>query len=57
MFFDNVKFVRDLTQKAGWDYDPTTNQIASYGADCDKLKANQVTDVDVVSGCDQPRPG
>lgn len=57
VFFDNVKVTRDPTHQAGWDYDPTTNQITFYGTDCDKLKAQQVQDVDVVFGCDQPTPG
>jgi hypothetical protein len=57
VFFDNVKVPRDPSHQAGWDYDPATNQVTFYGADCDKLKANQVTDVDVVFGCDKPTPG
>jgi hypothetical protein len=57
VFFDNAKVARDTNHSAGWDYDPKTNQITFYGADCDKLKTNQVTDVDVVFGCDQPTPG
>lgn len=57
VFFDNVKLPRDTTHTAGWDYDPATNQITFYGVDCDKLKAQQVQDVDVVFGCDTPIPG
>ncbi|MBI3201950.1 MAG: VWA domain-containing protein [Myxococcales bacterium] len=57
VFFDNAKVPQDKTQKAGWDYDATTNQITFYGADCDKIKAQTVKDVDVVFGCDQPTPG
>jgi hypothetical protein len=57
VFFDNVKLPRDPTHTAGWDYDPLTNQITFYGVDCDKLKAQQVQDVDVVFGCDTPIPG
>jgi Cys-rich repeat protein len=57
VFFDNAKVPQDKTHAAGWDYDATTNQITFYGADCDKLKAQQVQDVDVVFGCDQPTPG
>lgn len=57
VFFDNVKLARDPTHTMGWDYDPATNQITFYGVDCDKLKAQQVQDVDVVFGCDTPIPG
>ena len=57
VFFDNAKLPRDKTHQSGWDYDSTTNQITFYGTDCDKLKAQQVKDVDVVFGCDQPTPG
>jgi hypothetical protein len=57
VFFDNAKVGQDKNHQTGWDYDPTTNQITFYGADCDKLKADQVQDVDVVFGCDQPTPG
>lgn len=57
VFFDNVKLPQDKTHQSGWDYDAQTNQITFYGADCDKLKAQQVQDVDVVFGCDQPTPG
>jgi hypothetical protein len=57
VFFDNVKLARDPTHTMGWDYDAATNQITFYGVDCDKLKAQQVQDVDVVFGCDTPIPG
>lgn len=57
VFFDNAKVPQDKTHQAGWDYDAASNQITFYGADCDKLKAQQVQDVDVVFGCDQPTPG
>ncbi len=57
VFFDNVKVARDTTHSAGWDYDPATNQITFYGTDCDKVKTQQVQDIDVVFGCDTPVPG
>ncbi|MBK7580288.1 MAG: VWA domain-containing protein [Myxococcales bacterium] len=57
VFFDNVKVPQDKTHQAGWDYDAATNQLTFYGVDCDKLKSQSVTDVDVVFGCDQPTPG
>lgn len=56
VFFDNAKVPRDPSHTSGWDYDATTNQLTFYGGDCDKVKANQVTDIDVVFGCDQPTP-
>ncbi|MEZ4299970.1 MAG: VWA domain-containing protein [Polyangiaceae bacterium] len=57
VFFDNVdKILRDKTHAKGWDYDPATNQITFYGETCDKLKAGEVTDVDIVFGCDEPSP-
>ena len=56
VFFDKVSLPRDPTHASGWDYDPATNQISFYGADCDKLKKNQVGKVDVVFGCNQPPP-
>jgi hypothetical protein len=55
-FFDNVGVPRDPTHQSGWDYDPATNSVTFYGADCDKLKSGQVSDVDIVFGCNQPTP-
>jgi hypothetical protein len=55
VFFDNVdKVGQDPTHGMGWDYDPANNQITFYGAECDKLKAGDVTDIDIVFGCDEP---
>lgn len=57
VFFDNVeKVMRDASHMSGWDYDAATNQVTFYGATCDKLKAGEVTDVDIVFGCDEPTP-
>lgn len=56
VFFDNQTVARDTTHAAGWDYDAASNTLTFYGGDCDKLKANQVADVDVVFGCSQPTP-
>lgn len=57
VFFDNKdKILEDPTHAMGWDYDPATNQVTFYGATCDKLKAGEVTDVDIVFGCDEPTP-
>jgi hypothetical protein len=56
VFFDNAGVTKDTTHQSGWDYDATSNQITFYGTECDQLKANQVQDVDVVFGCNQPTP-
>lgn len=57
VFFDNQEKVeRDATHAMGWDYDPATNQVTFYGPTCDKLKSGEVTDVDIVLGCDEPTP-
>lgn len=57
VFFDDAGIPRDTTHQSGWDYDAATNQITFYGAQCDALKANQISDVDVVFGCNEPIPG
>lgn len=57
VFFDNVDSVaRDGSHMKGWDYDPVTNQVTFYGQECADLKAGNVTDVDIVFGCDEPTP-
>ncbi|MBK8258695.1 MAG: VWA domain-containing protein [Polyangiaceae bacterium] len=57
VFFDNTtKVAKDPTHAMGWDYDPATNQITFYGPTCDSLKAGEITDVDIVFGCDEPTP-
>jgi hypothetical protein len=59
VFFDNdpAGVMRDPTHAGGWDYDAAKNQVTFYGAACDALKGGQVTDLDIVFGCDQPTPG
>lgn len=58
VFFDDepTAIPRDPNHGDGWDYDPNTNQITFYGPTCELLKSGQVTDVDVVFGCDEPIP-
>jgi len=57
VFFNNVDSVaRDGTHMKGWDYDPATNQVTFYGQECTDLKAGNVTDVDIVFGCNEPTP-
>lgn len=38
----------------GWDYDPTTNTITFYGADCATVQSGSVTNVQVDFGCPGP---
>ena len=57
VFFNNVDSVaRDGMHMKGWDYDPVTNQVTFYGQECADLKAGNVTDVDIVFGCNEPTP-
>jgi hypothetical protein len=51
VFFDAAQIARDGTHMSGWDYDATRNQVTFYGAACTKLKAGQVTKLDIVYGC------
>ena len=56
-FFDNTDSIpRDASLVDGWQYDPATNQVTFYGPSCDLLKQGQVTDVDIVFGCNEPTP-
>jgi len=45
---------RDPTHSRGWDYDPSTNTIIFYGADCTTLQSGRVTNVGVEFGCPGP---
>jgi hypothetical protein len=58
VFFDNDPNAvpRDTTHAAGWDYDATNNQVEFFGATCDDIKAGNVSDVDIVFGCQEPTP-
>lgn len=57
VFFDNVdKVPRDSMKANGWDYDASEQQVTFYGEYCDKLKSGEVTDVDIIFGCDEPTP-
>jgi hypothetical protein len=52
-FFDKMTDVpRDPTHADGWDYDPKTNTVTFYGADCTAIESGTVKQVDVVFGCD-----
>lgn len=41
----------------GWVYDPATMTLKFVGAACEQIKSGQVTDIDVVFGCEVPIPG
>lgn len=52
VYFNETEQVpRDTTHAMGWDYDPATLKLTLYGGHCDRLKARQVDDVDVIFGC------
>jgi hypothetical protein len=53
---DPTGIARDPSHMNGWDYDPMTQQITFYGAACDAIQSNTVSDVDIVFGCDKPTP-
>ena len=45
---------RDMSHTRGWDYDPATNTITFYGAECAAVESGSVTSVDVDFGCPGP---
>jgi hypothetical protein len=52
VYFNETEQVpRDTSHTMGWDYDPATLKLTLYGGHCDRLKARQVDDVDVIFGC------
>jgi hypothetical protein len=55
VFYDKTELVpHDPAHGDGWDYDPATMKLTLYGGYCDRLKAHDVADVDVVFGCPTP---
>ena len=57
VFFNNTDSIpRDATEADGWNYDPATNEVTFYGPACEALKQGDVTDVDIVFGCNEPTP-
>lgn len=55
-FNDILKIPFDPTDMEGWDYDEMTSTISFYGSYCEQLKNNEVWDIDIVFGCDEPVP-
>lgn len=55
-FLNDQPVDRDPQHLDGWDYDPASNSVEFYGSACDALKSGQVSDVDVVFGCNQASP-
>jgi hypothetical protein len=45
---------RNEAHTSGWDYDPATNTITFYGAECTQLQSGSVANVDVDFGCPGP---
>lgn len=45
---------RNPSRTSGWDYDPTTNTITFYGAECTAVQSGSVASVDVDFGCPGP---
>jgi hypothetical protein len=45
---------RNPAHTSGWDYDPATNTITFYGAECTALQSGSVVGVDVDFGCPGP---
>ncbi len=45
---------RDTSHASGWDYDPTTNTITFYGAECTEVQSGSVASIDVDFGCPGP---
>ncbi len=54
-FFDDAERIpRDPDHQEGWDYDPQRNTVTFYGDACERLRAGEVVDVDVVFQCETP---
>ncbi len=45
---------RDESHGSGWDYDPATNTITFYGAECTAVETGGVVDISVDFGCPGP---
>lgn len=57
VFFNDVlKIPFDPAKAEGWNYDEATSTLTFYGSYCEQLKNNEVWDIDIVFGCDEPVP-
>ncbi|MCA9606919.1 MAG: VWA domain-containing protein [Myxococcales bacterium] len=45
---------RNMAHTSGWDYDPATNIITFYGAECSQVQSGSVASIDVDFGCPGP---
>lgn len=45
---------RNMSRTSGWDYDPATNTITFYGAECAAVQSGAVTNISVDFGCPGP---
>ncbi len=45
---------RNEGHTSGWDYDPSTNIITFYGAECAQVQSGSVASIDVDFGCQGP---
>ena len=45
---------RNMSHSSGWDYDPATNTITFYGAECAQVQSGSVTNIEVDFGCPGP---
>ncbi len=52
VFFDDQPVKRDIPD--GWIFDAASNRVSFQGQSCKDLRQGDVTDIDVVYGCDQP---
>lgn len=57
VFFNDVLQVPfDPNDAEGWDYDEAALTVTFYGSFCQQLKDNEVWDIDIVFGCEEPAP-
>ena len=55
VFVDKATQVpRDASKAAGWEYDPSSNQLTLYGQVCADFKSGKTKQVDIVYGCPDP---
>lgn len=45
---------RNTSRTSGWDYDPATNTVTFYGAECARVESGAVANIDIDFGCPGP---